>query len=53
MPNIVIKKCEKGQWTMDNGHHTMSVDISDLNAGVYFVKIKTNDNEVVSRIVKQ
>ena len=42
-----------GQWTMDNGHHTMSLDISDLNAGVYFVKIKTNDNEVVNRIVKQ
>ena len=29
-----------------------SIDVSELNSGVYFVKIKTENGEVVKRFVK-
>ena len=32
---------------------TKSIDISDLNNGIYFVKIRTAEGEIVKRIVKE
>ena len=29
-----------------------SIDISELNSGIYFVKIKNEDGEVVKRFIK-
>jgi hypothetical protein len=29
-----------------------SIDVTDLNSGVYFVKIVTSEGEVVKRIIK-
>ena len=31
----------------------MTVDVSNLDAGVYFVKIKTAEGEIVKRIIKR
>ena len=41
-----------GQQTTDNRQQTLSIDVTNLNSGVYFVKVVTNDGEVVKRIVK-
>ena len=41
-----------GQQTTDNRQQTLSIDVTNLNSGVYFVKIVTNEGEVVKRIVK-
>ena len=42
-----------GQQTTDNRQQTLSIDVTNLNSGVYFVKIVTNEGEVVKRIVKK
>ena len=42
-----------GQQTTVNRQQTLSIDVNHLNSGVYFVKIVTNDGEVVKRIVKK
>ena len=46
-----------GQQTTDNGQQTsstdMTINIKHLNSGVYFVKVKTNNSEVVRRFIKQ
>ena len=41
-----------GQQTTDNRQQTLSIDVTDLNSGVYFVKIVTDNGEVVKRFVK-
>ena len=41
-----------GQQTTVNRQQTLSIDVNHLNSGVYFVKIVTNEGEVVKRIVK-
>ena len=30
----------------------LSVDVSDLNSGIYFVKVKTEEGNIVKRIIK-
>ena len=42
-----------GQQTTDNGQQTLTIDLSELNSGIYFVKIKTDNGEIVKRIVKE
>ena len=42
-----------GQQSTDNGQQTLSIDMSDLNSGVYFVEIKTNEGNIVKRIIKK
>ena len=42
-----------GQQSTDNRQQTLSIDMSDLNSGIYFVEIKTNEGNIVKRIVKQ
>ena len=41
------------QRTTVNGQQSSSIDISDLNSGVYFVKIYTDNGNFVKRIIKQ
>ena len=40
------------QQTTDNGQQSLSIDLSNLNTGVYIIKINTNQEEIVKRIIK-
>ena len=42
-----------GQQTTGNGQQSMSIDVTNLNSGVYFVKVVTENGEVVKRFVKK
>ena len=42
-----------GQQTTDNRQQSLSIDLSGLNAGIYFVKINTNQGEIVKRFIKR
>lgn len=42
-----------GQKTMNDGQQTSSIDVSALNSGIYFVKIKTNETELIRQIIKK
>lgn len=41
------------QQTMVNDQQSLSIDVSNLSNGVYFVKIKSENNEVVKRFIKK
>ena len=41
------------QQTTDNRQQTLSIDVSEFNAGVYFIKIKTDKGEVTKRFIKK
>ena len=41
-----------GQQTTDNGQQLSYIDVANLNAGVYFIKVKTEDGELVKRFIK-
>ena len=41
------------QQTMDYGRNSLTIDASGFNNGVYFVKIKSRDQEVIKKIIKQ
>jgi hypothetical protein len=41
------------QQSMVNGQQSTVIDVSDLNSGVYFVKVVTSEGEVVKRFVKK
>ena len=49
---VVIYDAFGRQRTTDNGQQT-TVDVSNLNSGVYFIMIKTNDGVVTKRFVKE
>ena len=42
-----------GQQTTDNRQQTLSIDVTDLNSGVYFVKVVTSEGEAVQRFIKK
>ena len=42
-----------GQQSTDNRQQTLSIDLSELNAGIYFIKINTKEENIVKRIIKQ
>ena len=42
-----------GQKTTDNGQQTLSIDVTNYNSGIYFVKVVTDNGEVVKRFVKK
>ena len=42
-----------GQQSTVNGQHTLTIDLSDLKSGIYFVKINTEKGNIVKRIIKQ
>ena len=41
-----------GQRTTVNGQQTLSINVSDLSKGVYFVNVKTGAGSVVKKIIK-
>ena len=38
---------------LGSGQHTYTLDASDLNAGVYFIKLKAGNREMVKKIIVQ
>ena len=42
-----------GQQTTVNGQQTLSIDVTNLNSGVYFVKVVTENGESVQRFIKK
>ena len=42
-----------GQQSTVNGQQTLTIDLSDLKSGIYFVKINTGKGNIVKRIIKQ
>ena len=42
-----------GQMTNEQRQKTLSINVSNLNAGVYIIKAKTEDGEVVKRFIKK
>ncbi len=42
-----------GQQSTVNGQQTLTIDLSNLNAGIYFVKINTEKGNIVKRFIKQ
>ena len=42
-----------GQQSTVNGQQTLTIDLSDLKSGIYFVKINTEKGNIVKRIIKQ
>lgn len=51
--NIIIYDIYGRQQTIEHGHQFSSIDVSDLNSGVYFVKIITNKAEFIKHFVKR
>ena len=41
------------QQSMVNGQQSMVIDVTDLNSGVYFVKVVTSEGESVQRFIKK
>ena len=41
------------QQSMVNGQQSMVIDVTDLNSGVYFVKVVTSEGETVQRFIKK
>ena len=42
-----------GQQSTVNGQQSMSIDVTSLNSGVYFIKVVTNEGETVQRFIKK
>ena len=41
------------QWSTVNGQQSLSIDVSNLNSGVYFVKINTANGNIVNKFIKK
>ena len=50
--NVVIYDVYGRQQTTVNGQQSLSIDLSKLNAGIYFIKINTEEGNIVKRIIK-
>ena len=50
---VVFNIYGRRQQTTVNGQQTLSIDVSNLNSGVYFVKINTANGNIVKRFVKE
>ena len=42
-----------GQQSTVNSQQSLSIDVTDLNSGVYFVKVVTSEGEAVQRFIKK
>ena len=51
--DVVVYDVFGRQQSTVNGQQSLSIDMSDLNSGVYFVKIYTDNGNFVKRIIKQ
>ena len=43
----------RSQQSTVNGQQSLSIDLSKLNAGIYFIKINTEEGNIVKRIIKK
>ena len=50
--DVVVYDVFGRQQSTVNGQQSLSIDMSDLNSGVYFVKVVTSKGEVVKRVIK-
>ena len=50
---VVYDVYGRRQQTTDNGQQTLSIDVANLSNGVYFVKVVTENGEVVKRFIKK
>ena len=50
---VVVYDVYGRQQSTVNGQQSLSIDLSNLNTGIYFVKINTNQGEIVKRFIKQ
>ena len=50
---IVVYDIYGRRQTIGNGEQSLDIDVSCLNSGIYFVKIKTNNGTITKRFVKQ
>ena len=50
---VVYDVYGRRQQTTDNGQQTLSIDVTNLSNGVYFVKVVTENGEVVKRFIKK
>ena len=41
------------QQTIFKGQQSLAMDVSHLTSGIYFIKINTNNSEIVKRFVKK
>jgi hypothetical protein len=51
--NITIMDIYGRQQTIFKGQQSLAIDVSHLTSGIYFVKINTNNGEIVKRFVKK
>jgi hypothetical protein len=42
-----------GQQSTVNGQQTLTIDLDNLKSGIYFIKINTNEGNIVKRIIRQ
>ena len=50
---VVYDVYGRRQQTTDNGQQTLSIDVANLSNGVYFVKVVTENGEVVKSFIKK
>ena len=49
---VVVYDVYGRQQSTDNGQQSTTIDVANLNSGVYFVKVVTANGEAVKRIIK-
>ena len=50
---VVVYDVYGRQQSTDNGQQSTTIDVANLNSGVYFVKIVTSEGEAVQRFIKK
>ena len=50
---VVVYDVYGRQQSTVNGQQTLSIDVANLNSGIYFVKVVTTEGEVVKRFIKK
>ena len=50
---VVVYDVYGRQQSTDNSQQLLTIDVTNLNSGVYFIKIVTNDGEIVKTFVKK
>ena len=50
---VIVYDVYGRQQSTVNGQQTLSIDVANLNSGIYFVKVVTTEGEVVKRFIKK
>ena len=51
--NVVVYDIYGRQQSTVNGQQSLSIDLSNLNAGIYIIKINTEEGNIVKQFIKQ